>query len=137
MQKDIKHPQVKDVGVAIIKEKNDSKTDFIYNVYLINFGNKIIENVLVSSKGYGENKSTGEQIKTSILRHTLGDVKANSFAKIEPIIENVFGLNNEYLISFFIANQMYDKKYVFLAESVSSTHLIQVPLINKLGVLIN
>ena len=91
---------------------------------------------MVSSKGYGENKSTGEKVNTSTLRHFLGDVDGNSFVKIEPIIEEVFGLNNEYWVSFFEGSQMYDKKFIFLAETICEENMINVPVINKKGVVI-
>lgn len=136
MKKDIKPPEVENVGVAVVKEINDLG-DEVFNVYLINTGTTKLETVLVSSKGYGENKTTGEKIKTSVLRHGLNDVEAKSFVKIEPIIEDLFGLTNEYWVSYFIGEQMYDKKYIFLAESITDNNLINIPLINKKGILIN
>ena len=136
MKKDIKPPEVENVGVAVVKETNDLGKE-VFNVYLINTGENKLETVLVSSKGYGENKTTGEKIKTSVLRHGLNDIEAKSFVKIEPIIEELFGLTNEYWVSYFIGEQMYDKKYIFLAESITDKNLIDIPLINKKGVLIN
>mgnify|MGYP000238490306 CR=1 FL=1 len=136
MKKDIDIPKVEDISVAVIKEWNDEKTEEIFNVYLINLKKSGIKNTLVSSKGYGENKSTGEKVNTSVLRHFLGDVDADSFIKIEPIIEEVFGLNNEYWVSFFEGSQMYDKKFIFLAETICEENMINVPVINKKGVVI-
>ena len=136
MKKDIDIPKVEDISVAVIKEWNDEKTEEIFNVYLINLKKSGIKNTLVSSKGYGENKSTGEKVNTSVLRHFLGDVDADSFIKIEPIIEEVFGLNNEYWVSFFEGSQMYDKKFIFLAETIREENMINVPIINKKGVVI-
>lgn len=136
MRKDIKIPKVENISVAVVEELNEEKTANIYNVYLINNKNVAIENVLVSSKGYGENKSTGEKIKTSVLRHGLGTVEANSFVKIEPIMEELFGVNNEYWLSFFESNTMLDKKYIFLAESIQPANYVNIPLIDKKGILI-
>lgn len=136
MKKDINIPKVEDISVAVIKEWNDEKTEEVFNVYLINMKKSGIKNTLVSSKGYGENKSTGEKINTSTLRHFLGDIEADSFVKIEPIIEEVFGLNNEYWVSFFEGSQMYDKKFIFLAETICDENMINVPVINKKGVMI-
>jgi len=48
----------------------------------------------------------------------------------------VFGLTNEYWLSFYIDNIIYDKKYIFLPESIIEGNLILVPLVNKLGVII-
>ena len=134
MKKDINPSKIEDIAVAIVKEKNELDK-VIWNVYLINQKNETIENVLVSSKGY-LTEVNGTETKTSALRHFLGNVEANNFALIEPIMENVFALHNEYWVSFFQNNEMLDKKYIFLAEIIKEEHLIQIPLINKPGVMI-
>ena len=136
MKKDIDIPKVEDISVAVVKEWNEEKTEEVFNVYLINLKKEKIENTLVTSKGYGENQSTGEKINTSTLRHFIGDLAAESYVKIEPIIEEVFGLNNEYWVSFFENNQMYDKKFIFLPETICDENMINVPVINKKGVVI-
>ncbi|MFT5818862.1 MAG: hypothetical protein ACI8ZM_000083 [Crocinitomix sp.] len=136
MRKDIEIPKVEGVSVAVVKELNDEKTAEVYNVYLINEKDVQIDIVLATSKGYGENKTTGEKIKTSVLRHVIGDVEAKSFAKIEPIVEQVFGISNEYWVSFSLDGKMYDKKYVFLAETIIDDNMIMVPIIEQKGVMI-
>jgi hypothetical protein len=136
MKKDIEIPKVENISVAVVKELNEEKTAEVYNVYLINQKDSLIKNALVTSKGYGQNQTTGEKVKTSVLRHFIGDVEGKSYAKIEPIIEEVFGLNNEYWVSFFQGSQMYDKKYIFLAETICDENMITVPIIKKKGVLI-
>ena len=136
MRKDIKIPVVENIAIAVVEELNEEKTHNIYNVYFINLTDDIVENVLVTSKGYGENKVTGEKVKTSVLRHNLGLLIPNQFLKIEPIMEDVFGINNEYWVSFFIQDQMMDKKFVFLAETIQKSNFTTIKLINKKGVLI-
>jgi hypothetical protein len=133
MKKDIIPPLVEDIGVAIVKEINKEGAEE-WNVYLLNFKKEAIEGVLVTSTGYGE--LNGETRKTSTLRHFLDTVPPGAFARIEPIHEQVFGLNNEYWVSFYLQKVMHDKQYIFLAESISETNCIQIPLINKKGVLI-
>ncbi|MFL5764787.1 MAG: hypothetical protein ACJ77K_12660 [Bacteroidia bacterium] len=133
MKKDIQPPEVEDIAVAIIKELNElNETE--WNVYLLNLKKQKIEGVLVSSHGYGMHNN--EEVKTSTLRHFLDEVEPKSFVKFEPIQENLFGLNNEYWVSFFLDNVMYDKKYIFLPESINEENFILVPYINKKGVLI-
>jgi hypothetical protein len=51
-------------------------------------------------------------------------------------MDNVFGINNEYWLSFYVDKIMYDKKYVFLAESIIDVNFTMIPLINKMGVMI-
>jgi hypothetical protein len=77
-----------------------------------------------------------EKVKTSTLRHFLDVVEPHSFCKIEPIMEDVFGVNNEYWVSFYLNNIMYDKRYVFLAESINESNFTLVPEINRMGVMI-
>jgi len=133
MKKDIVLPLVEDIAVAIVREKNELD-EIIWNVYLVNLKNKPIEGVLVTSKGYGYFE--GEDVKTSVLRHFLDTVAAKSFVKVEPIVDSLFGLNNEFWVSFYIDKVMYDKKYIFLAESVRENNFITIPLLKKKGVMI-
>ena len=136
MRNDIVVPKVENIAVAVVQELNEEKTTNIYNVYFINLTENVVENVLVTSRGYGENKATGEKIKTSVLRHNIGVLRPDSFTKIEPIMEDVFIINNEYWVSFFIENKMFDKKFIFLAETIKESNFTDIPVINKRGVLI-
>ena len=128
MKKDIEIPSVEGVSVAVVKELNEEKTHEVYNVYILNLKEVELTNVMVSSKGYGINSLTEERINTSVLRHFLGTIGAKSVAKIEPIVEEVFGINNEYWVSFFDGDRMFDKKYIFLAETIIESNMITVPL---------
>ena len=128
MKKDITAPSVENVAVAIVKEMNDLN-DLEWNVYLLNLKDEKIEKVLVSSHGYGSINE--EMVKTSTLRHFLDDIEPNAFVKFEPIMESLFGINNEYWVSFFVDNVMYDKKYVFLPETIKEENFILIPHINK------
>jgi len=133
MRKDIEIPKVEDVGVAIVKEQNELGGDE-WRVYMLNFQNVILEGVLVSSRGYG--KKDDEDIKTSMLRHFIGMIEPNSFKRVELITEEVFGLTNEFWVSYFHDNKMFDKKFIFVAGSIEEGHFTTIPLINKKGVLI-
>ncbi len=133
MLKDIPKLEVENIIIAIVREE-DEASDLVWNVYLVNLYDKKIEGVLVSSKGYGNRK--GETVKTSTLRHFIGNVEPNDYAKIELIIKDLFGLTNEYWISFYLGKEMYDKKYIFLPESISEENLTLIPVLNKRGVMI-
>lgn len=133
MIKDIPKLTVEDIAIAIVKEK-DEEDEVVWNVYMLNLKDRPIEGVLVTSNGYGE--MNGQQVKTSTLRHFLDTIPAKGFSKIEPIIENVFGLSNEYWVSFYLDKVMYDKRYIFLAESIKEENFITIPLLNKRGVMI-
>ena len=132
MLKDIRPPVVDKIIITAVQEQTpESGTE--WNIYIVNMYDVKIENVLVSSKGYGIHN--GENVKTSTLRHLIGEIEPKQSSKIEPIISDVFGLNNEYWVSFYIGKEIYDKKYIFLPESISEKNLTMIPLINKRGVM--
>lgn len=135
MRKDLLGPKVENIGVAVVREMEVGE-DANYNVYLLNLSEEIIEGVIITSKGYGEDRKTGEKIRTSTLRHSLEVLLPNEAAKIEPIMEDVFGLANEYWVSFWINDKMYDKKYVFVAESISEDNMKTIPVLGAKGVMI-
>ena len=133
MKKDLPDNIVENIAVAIVLESSTPEVKN-WKVYLLNLKNESIDNVLVSSKGYGE--KDGEQVKTSLLRHSLGTITAQDFAAIELIDEQVFGLTNEYWLSYYIGKEIFDKKFIFVPESITEANLIRIPLINKDGVMI-
>ncbi|MCC2598085.1 hypothetical protein [Sphingobacterium sp. FBM7-1] len=133
MKKDLPENIVEDISIAIVLE-NATPSDKVWNVYLINEKKLPLINVIVSSKGYGE--KDGVEVKTTVLRHFLGDIEANTSRKIEAIDPQVFGLTNEYWLSYYIDKTIYDKKYIFLPESIVDENLIKVPLVNKAGIII-
>lgn len=135
MKEELLGPKVNDVLVAVVAEENELG-ETIYNVYLINNRPTLLEGVLVSSRGYAINAATDEKIETTMLRHFLDKVPAHSYKKIEPIIEDVFGLNNEYWVSFWIDRVMHDKKFIFLSETIKKENFKTVPIIDKPGVVI-
>jgi len=133
MIKDLPKNTVKDIAVAVALEQENAEGKSWY-VYLINLKNEPIENVLITSKGYGE--KDGEKVKTSTLRHMFPVVDGQSFKLIEPIDEATFGLNNEYWLSYYIGKEIYDKKFIFLPESIVEVNFIRLPILNKVGVMI-
>ncbi|MES2809288.1 MAG: hypothetical protein V4619_11715 [Bacteroidota bacterium] len=133
MLKDLHENNVTDIAVAVALEGETAESKS-YHVYLINLKNEALENVLITSKGYGE--KDGEQVRTSTLRHMFAEVPAGTFKQIEMIDEQTFGLNNEYWVSYYIGKQIYDKKFIFLPESIIDSNFIKLPVVNKPGVMI-
>lgn len=134
MIKDIKPEPIKNVSIAVVEEV-DELNNIVWNVYVINLKDTTLENVLVSSKGYLKLED-GSETKTSLLRHSLGNIAPKSFIKVEPIIEEVFKLHNEYWLSYFSNNKLLDKKYIFLAETIKKENFTTIPLLEKKGVMI-
>jgi hypothetical protein len=132
MMKDIDIPEVKNVTLAIARDNSAGQTAE-WRVYLINKNDHPIENTLVASKGYGE--KDGEKQETSTLRHFLQTVAPNSATLIEPIDPAVFHLNNEYWVSYYIDRQIFDKRFVFVPDSICEKNLSFIKEIELEGVL--
>ena len=129
MKKDIPFLPVKDVKVAVVQK--DGETGWF--AYLLNTGSVTIENVMVTSRGYGF--VDNEPRKTSVLRHFLGGIAPNESAIIEPIDPAVFALSNEYWVSYFIGDQVYDKKFIFVPGSIMNENLSYIAQLQLKGVL--
>ena len=121
-------------GVSIAIVPDGVENDREWNVYVINTKNEEIKNVMITSNGYGE--INNKKMQTSTLRWYFEKMAASSFAMVEPIMEEVFGLSNEYWVSYFANNVLYDKKFIFLPESIQEGNLITIPVIQKKGILI-
>ena len=135
MREELLGPIVEGVAFTVVQQFNE-ENEKVYNVYLINLREDIMEGIIVTIQGYGKNVTTGETTRTSKLRHSLELLLPNEAAKIEPIIEEVFGLSNEYWISFWVNDVLYDKKFVFVAESISEENMKILPIIGEKGVMI-
>jgi hypothetical protein len=132
MIKDIIVEEVKDVTVAVGRTKN-VLDQYEYKVFLINNNELDIENTLVSSKGYGV--KDGVEQTTSILRHYLDTIGAQSAVLIEPIDPAVFHLNNEYWVSYYIGTKIFDKRFVFVPDSIRDENFSFIEAIEMEGVL--
>jgi hypothetical protein len=132
MKKDIKIPEVNKVTLAVAREKTLAGK-YEWKVYLINRNDFEIENVIVASTGYGERE--GEKQKTSTLRHFLETVPAQSTMVVEPIQENLFHLNNEYWVSYYVGLQIYDKRFVFVPDTICEENLSFIKELEMEGVL--
>ena len=135
MREELLGPKVENIAVAVVQELNKDK-ETVYNVYLLNLREDIIEGIIITSRGYGQNVNTGEKVKTATLRHCLEVMLPNEAAKIEPIMEDVFGIANEYWVSFWVEDTMYDKKFVFPAESINDNNIKTIPVLGAEGVII-
>lgn len=135
MREELQGPKVEDVAVAVIQEITE-ENEKIYTVFLANFRTDIMEGIIITSKGYGNNANTGEKVETSTLRHCIEVMLPGEVAKIEPIMEDVFGLANEYWMSFWVDGVMYDKKFVFLPETIQEKNMKHIPKMNATGLMI-
>ncbi|MBD8488389.1 hypothetical protein IFO69_06480 [Echinicola sp. CAU 1574] len=131
MKKDIEFHPVTGVKLAIAKEEIDGQTE--WGVYIINLNLIELKNLMITSKGYGFIE--GQEKKTSTLRHMIEELGPQSIAKIEPIDPNLFVLNNEFWVSYYILDQIFDKKFVFVEGSMDSSNIHRIPELDLEGVL--
>jgi hypothetical protein len=135
MREELMGPKVEKVGVAVVQQIN-TDNQLEYNVYLLNLRDDIMEGIIINSTGYGENVNTGEKIKTSTLRHCIEVLLPNEAARIEPIMDDVFGISNEYWVSFWIDDVLYDKKFIFPPERICEKNLKEIKILGAKGILI-
>lgn len=132
MLKDFEIPKVKDIGIAVVP--TDDPNENIFNAYLINFKNIVIRNILVSSQGYG--MIDNRKRKTAKFSHFLDSIPPRSYKLIEPLSNELLQLNNEFFVTFYIDNIIFDKKYIFLPETIIEENFITIRIVEKRGVLI-
>lgn len=130
MKKDIHIPKVEGVYIAIVFEYNDIYKTDDWNAYIINDKTVDLDVVLIVTSGYSKKKMT------SIFRKKLDKLPAKSYAKIELMQEDLFALNNEFKVSFFEGNTMYDKTYLFRKNAINTKALQPIPLMKNKGVLV-
>lgn len=129
MRKDIEIPKVESVHIVAVKEWDKDFTEQLWNVYLVNNREDEIDTVLVLSRGKSEDK------KTSTLRHGLGNLKPKSSAKVEFIPTEVLGFTNEYLVTFFAENKLFERKFIFEPNSISEENIVEIPVLESEGIL--
>lgn len=134
MKEKLKGPKVENVAVAIVQSEIEGEMS--YYAYLLNKRDDIMEGIIIASTGYGENTQTGEKVRTSTLRHTIEVLLPEEAAKIEPIMPEVFGLSNEYWVSFWVNDVMFDKRFVFPAASISEKNMSMIDSLGLQGIII-
>ena len=131
MKKDIHIPKVENVHVVVVQEKHLEYKTLDWNAYIINNKDVDLETVLIASKGYSKDKMT------PVMRHTIQKLPARSYAKIEYLQEDVLKLNNEFKVTFFIGNELFDKTFTFRQHTINENALRNVPLMQLKGIMPN
>ncbi|MEZ4801337.1 MAG: hypothetical protein R2797_01095 [Gelidibacter sp.] len=130
MKKDIQIPKVEGVYVAVVHEYNDMYKTQDWNAYIINDKDVDLEVVLIVTSGYSDKKMT------SIFRKKLDVLPKKSYAKIELMQEELLALNNEFKVTFFEGNQMFEKTYLFRKNTINERALQTIPLMDVKGVMV-
>ncbi|MDD2985755.1 hypothetical protein [Flavobacterium sp.] len=135
MKSDISIPKVENVFLAAVQEWSDDFMEKVWYVYLINDSDFDLDSVMLVSKAFGT--IDGEMKKTSLLRHAFLKVPSVSVIKVELIEKSLLVLNNEFMLTYFIENTLYDKKFTFKAHSINEQATEEVPILFVNGVIVN
>ena len=136
MKQDIYFDPVAGVSVAVIPDDQPPLPDgqSIWQVYLINHNSFPLQNVIVNANGYGQAED-GEQVRTSTLRYLFEEVPAHTAVPVEPIESTLFHLNNQYWVSYYRGAQIFDKKFIFVPDSIVPDNFTRIALLDRVGVL--
>jgi hypothetical protein len=116
MKKDIPIHSAAQVGIALMPNPEDD----VWEVYLVNMKNRMIRDIIINSKGYGE--LDGKKIETQTMRYFIPYLGNENAQKIELIHNDLTQVANEYWITFYIDGNIYDKKVVFVQGSIDETY---------------
>jgi hypothetical protein len=134
MKKDIVFHRVQGVSLAVVRKKNE-EGEYDWYVYMLNKNPFSLTGVLVTSKGYGFKGE--EKQKTSTLRHLITELPAEEYAMIERIDPSVFHLTSEYWVSYYVDGEIYDKKFLFVPDTIVEENLMPIEKLELEGVLHN
>lgn len=132
MLKDIDFKRVTDLAMAVVPNTEEGAED--YKVYLLNLKDEPIDGVMINSKGYGTIDE--KEVKTSNLRQLIDRIEPQTAVAVELITEELKVLSNQFWVSFWQNGELYDKKYVFVRESINEEFFTEVPILQQRGVMI-
>ncbi len=130
MKKDIHIPVVTGLELAIVLDKNQQDNSDEWGVYLINRKKVDLEMIVIVSQGFSETK------KTSLFRRKIDVLPANSFSKFEIMQPELFALDNQFQVTFFENNRLYDKTYIFQEGTIQKGFLRDIDILEKKGIII-
>ncbi len=137
MKQDISFDPVEGVSVAIVPATDHALMPDgrpIWQVYLLNHNSFPLQNVIVNANGYGQ-QADGEKVRTSTMRYLFEEVPPRSAVPVEPIEAALFHLNNQYWVSYYHGPQIFDKKFIFVPDSIVPANFTHIALLDQLGVL--
>lgn len=134
MKSDINIPEVENVFLAAVSEYSDDFGENIWNVYLVNDSDFNLESVMIVSSASGT--LNGEMKKTSLLRHAFIEIPAVSAVKVEMIEKSVLQLNNEFMVTYFIENTLFDKRFIFKKHFDTLSEIEEVPILFVDGIVV-
>ena len=84
----------------------------------------------------GKGQVDGEERQTATMRFYIENIEAKSWRKLEILLPEAFVLNNQYWVSFYEQGSIFDKKFVFAANTINDENMMPLPLLDKQGVIV-
>ncbi|GAA4046037.1 hypothetical protein GCM10022409_35120 [Hymenobacter glaciei] len=137
MKQDISFDPIEGVSVAVVLAADqalNANGQPIWQVYLLNENDFPLENVIINANGYGQ-QPDGEKVRTSTLRYLFEQVPPYTAVPVEPLDPSLFHLNNQYWVSYYRGPQIFDKKFIFVPDSIVPDNFSNIPLLDRVGVL--
>lgn len=134
MKKDIEIPMVENVFIAAVQEWSEDFMEKVWYAYLVNDSDFDLKSVMVVTSASGI--VANETKKTSLLRHAFIEVPSVSVVKIEMIEKSILQLDNSFMVTYFIDDKLYDKKFVLNANFDSSENFEEIPIMFIEGVIV-
>ncbi|MDQ2772447.1 MAG: hypothetical protein M3Y54_18325 [Bacteroidota bacterium] len=137
MKKDISFDPIEGVSVAVLPALDQALSPEgqpLWQVYLLNQNDFPLQNVIVNSNGYGQ-QADGEKVRTSTLRYLFEEVPPHTAIPVEPLDPALFHLNNQYWVSYYLGPRIFDKKFIFVPDSIVPDNFSHIPLLDRVGIL--
>lgn len=128
MKKDIQIPEVKGVSLLALYEAQEGADAKVWNIYLLNSGAQTMETIMIVLRGASEDK------KTSVMRRSLEKLDPGCFARLEFVPDELVSFRNEYLITYFQDNTMFEKNYTLEPGSLDTDAMINIPELGAQGI---
>jgi hypothetical protein len=132
MRKDIEIDEVKDVAIVIVPELN-AHNEHEWTVCILNYKSSSLTSVLINAEARGI--IDGEERHTAVMRFYIEELGPGAYKKFEMLMPETFGLTNQYWVSFYEGGKIYDKKFVFAANTISIDRLVMIPVLGRSGVM--
>jgi hypothetical protein len=133
MKRDILIPNAHHLQCAAFQEWNEALGAKVWYVYLVNPTEMEVQHVLVVSKAFGV--VNNEQVTTSRLRHGYDKLPAQTAVRVEMLTDDVLALQNEFMVTYFYDNTLFDRKFVFKPNTINERGMREIDVLFRNGVL--
>lgn len=124
MRKDIIIPPANHIALIAVQDETGA-----WMMHIGNQSNETIKNIMITSHG-----SDTAGVSSSTLRHFIEVLEPKTHVPFETIVEEVFVLNNSFFVTYYIGNTIYDKEYIFEANSIDPSQTVWVELMQCRGI---